>query len=346
MKRVAIVTIESKNYGNRLQNYALQEIIKSMGIEVSTLRRGEKPKTWQKAYEICKNILKMVLQTKDAKFNAFDRKINKSKDYVSANIAPADLAKKYDCFVVGSDQVWNPYYDFVGKSDLLYFASKSQKISYAASFGVSELPKDKERTFEELLDDFSSISVREESGKKIIYNITGREVPLVLDPTLLLKAEEWRKIIKKPAIIPRKKYILVYALGGTNEAFAERVEAYKKAGYEVLDVLKRTNKGRNLPIGPAEFLYLIDNASVVLTDSFHATVFSFLFHKKVMAFARTGIDMSSRIITLGKLLNVDVTEHSEILLNIKDEYNYSNLEQNLQKERIRSIQFLKDALSD
>ena len=159
MEKVAIVTIESFNYGNRLQNYALQEVLKSMGYVVRTVHRIYEPKT-VKIY--VKRMVQNVLQTKAAKFRKFDKKIEFSNVVLKRDEYPIGLEDRFNYFIVGSDQVWNPHYDFVaGKCDFLTFARNNQKISYAASFGVNEIPYERKFEFAEYLKNFKAISVRE-----------------------------------------------------------------------------------------------------------------------------------------------------------------------------------------
>ena len=291
MKKIGIVTIESFNLGNRLQNYALQEILKNMGFQVETIRRSSEEEN------ILKRIMQEVLQTKRAKFRAFDKLINKSKWFATKDEAPKEMCNEYDYFIAGSDQVWNPYYDFVGKTNFLEFAKHEQKIAYAASFGVSELPEEAKKRYKDWLDDFKNIAVRENAGADIIEDLINKDVSVVLDPTLMLNAENWRSLEKKPKNVPKTKYILVYSVEGMSENMKEVIEEKKKT-YEVVDIRQKLKNGHEWAVGPAEFLYLVDHASELYTDSFHGTVFSILFHTKFRIFERDGINMNSRIETL------------------------------------------------
>ncbi|MCD7712681.1 MAG: polysaccharide pyruvyl transferase family protein, partial [Firmicutes bacterium] len=191
-KSVAIITIQSLNFGNRLQNYALQEVLKTCGVRVKTLKRGTKPSGLLLVRTKLKNFARIMMGNLRGKFLSFNRLIDMENIYVEANEAPSNLKNKFDFFIAGSDQVWNPYYDFVGKSDLLYFAKHEQKISYAASFGVTELPENVQSLYTDCLSDFHRISVREDGGIRIVRELTGREAKVTLDPTLMLTADQWR----------------------------------------------------------------------------------------------------------------------------------------------------------
>lgn len=114
-------------------------------------------------------------------------------------------------FVVGSDQIWNPM--FVDcKNEFLQFADFNKRIAYSASIGVSEIPEKKKAYFAECMKGMKHISVREEQGAKIVHSITGMDVPVLIDPTLLLNREAWERIIKKPDWMKNEKYILVFFL--------------------------------------------------------------------------------------------------------------------------------------
>ncbi len=345
MKKVAIITIQSRNYGNRLQNYALQEIIKSFGLQVDTLRRGKKPKRKEQIKRNFKYFFQKLLKTKGAKFTRFEKNIKKSSLYITANNAPKELNDKYDYFVVGSDQVWNPYYEFLGKVDLLYFADNRKKIAYAASFGVDELPDSEEVKYKKYLKKFASISVREEAGAKIVNALIEENVPVVLDPTMLLSASQWEKVEKKPECFPKQKYVLIYSLGTRSQEFKDTIAKVKeKKCYRVIDILERKHNGLEYPIGPAEFIFMLHYAELILTDSFHAAVFSILFHKKVQVFNREDQKLNSRIINLFKMCGLE--KNMKIgCFDIGGTEDFSIVDEKIEINKKKSIDYLKKSLS-
>ena len=343
MKKVAIVTIESLNYGNRLQNYALQEILKSLSCSVKTLHRVHESKT---VTSCAKRMAQNILQTKAAKFRRFDANIDFSDVILGKDDYPNGLAEKFDYFVVGSDQVWNPYYAFAGgECDFLTFAKNDQKISYAASFGVSIIPEKKEIEYAEYLKSFKSISVREHQGAIIVKKLSGRDATVVLDPTLLLDEEDWMKVEKKSLCRPKGKYIFVYALGDKTDRFENKIKQLKEK-YEIFDVRSVQKNGKELPIGPSEFLYLIRNSEEVLTDSFHATVFSIIFHKRYITFNRPGLNMNSRIESLAKVVGAKSQLTGCGDLDCEKGMYYIKVDELLKEERHNSIEFLKNTLSN
>lgn len=335
------MTIESLNYGNRLQNYALQQVLRQQECSVETLHRS----SISCNIPVWKRCVQDMLQTKAAKFRKFDSHIDFADLVIGRDDYPSDISDRYDYFVSGSDQVWNPHYDFVaGKCDFLEFARDNQKISYAASFGVSEIPSERKTEYAEYLKTFKAISVREKQGSKIVEELADRKATVVLDPTLLLDEIEWKKVEKKPAFCPKKKYVLVYALGDKSNHFKEKIKQLKEE-YEIFDARSLQKNGKELPVGPSEFVYSIRNAEEVLTDSFHATVFSIIFHKKFVTFNRPGLNMNSRIESLAELVGIvnRMTECGD--LNGEAEIDYVKVDKILDKERKKSIDFLKKALS-
>ena len=330
-KKIAIITIISENYGNRLQNYALQVVLQNMGYTVKTLRRKKMSRSL-----VIKNYIHYLWQINNSThFFRFNKKIEWSNSVWEKHSNLGHLKEQYDFFIAGSDQIWNPYYSFVGTDlDFLTFVEDKRKIAYAASFGVSSLPSEKVPQYKEYLCDFSKISTREDAGADIVFSLTGRRVPVVLDPVLLLEAGQWRKVAKKPRNMPKGPYTLVYSVESMSEELKNAVEEEKK-NHQVLEVRKLN--GKEWAVGPAEFLYLIDHADKLLTDSFHGTAFSVLFHTPFYIYGRSGHNMSSRMDTLLSTVELkDVDEFSQA------EFDRSDML--LKKKRLESLGFLRAAL--
>lgn len=342
MKKVAIVTIESMNFGNRLQNYALHQVLKFHDYYVKTLHRNHIVGGCKANLKRC---VQNILQTKGSKFRQFDSNIEYSSVIIGGDDYPQDLSEQFDYFIAGSDQVWNPHYNFVGTSDLLAFAKPKQRISYAASFGVNEIPDEKKEVYAENLRLFKALSVREKRGAEIIKELTGRNAQVVLDPTMLLTSEQWSKVERKSKFTPKKKYALVYSLGEKSVDFEKAINLYGKE-MEIFDIRSLQKNGREIPVGPAEFLYLIHHAELILTDSFHASVFSILFHKRFITLKRLGIDMSSRIVSLANTIGAVDKFDEKNNLDCSDGLDFVMVDQLIEVERKNSINFLKKALED
>lgn len=172
MKRIGIITIyDNNNYGNRLQNYALQEVLKSNGCEVETLKNNVTLNDRDKfLYRKLKYLVKKIVRHKNKntkRYKSFDEFNKNIKFAPKMCTAFSDISKDYDYFVVGSDQVWNPNFARLSYVDLLRFANGSQKIAYAASFGISELSDSWKNILKKDFEDFKAISLRENEGKKL-----------------------------------------------------------------------------------------------------------------------------------------------------------------------------------
>lgn len=346
-KNVAIVTIIAQNYGNRLQNFALQKYLQNMGVNVSTIpyNKGDFGIKWNAKYIVNE----YILRKKNQAWNRFNKMINWEKNTIGKG--NSKLCKKYDYFISGSDQVWNPLFDFNSEREYLTFAKPNQKISYAASIGISYIPDDFKSNFETRLKDFAFISVRERDAAKLVKDIAKRDCTVVLDPTMLLSKDEWRIIAKDAKYKISSPYIIKYFLGKRTkeyEAFIE--EKAKKLNAIIIDVLDESGE-LNMEIGPTEFLNLFLNSEAVFTDSFHGAVFSILFQKPFVVFQRPYQEgfgkMSSRLDTLLQLTGLEEQRVSTIddikKINLNCKYDKAN--EQIEKERIIAKQFLMSALS-
>lgn len=339
------MTIHSENYGNRLQNWALQSVLEGAGHAVDTLWRGaDLNGSLKSKVRFIKRRIGAVKHLRDGagRFREFDRQISFSRLTVSREYVSPNLADAYDAFVMGSDQIWNPDFDFNSDLEYLPFVPSVQKVAYAASFGVSHITEDRERTAS-CLRDIPSISVREDAGAAIVEDLTGARPEVVLDPTMLLGTDEWNTVAKKPEIgAVATPFMLKYVLG--DDAHEETMACLaRERGIAVVNL-----RNKSLPVGPAEFVWLVANASMVCTDSFHASVFSLLFHRPFVIFERQSpdADMSSRFDTLCRAF--DMGHHRYCmdgfdLARCEDE-DWSAFEATLASERVRSFAWLEAAL--
>lgn len=338
---IGIVTINSHNYGNRLQNYALQEVLKKRGHEVATIRR-KKWGLWDRSKKFVRRVVK------NDSFNAFydfdDCYIRYSELVLSRQYTDERVYRAFDKYVIGSDQVWNPTFSFNSDLDYLPEVESKKKMSYAASFGVSQIPEGDAGRIADLLRAIPHISVRENAGAAIVKSLADREVPVVLDPTLLLDVEEWKKVSNRPRFIDvSDKYIVKYMLGSdVNADIVSDFAAENK--YRVIDVFDK-----KLKIGPSEFVWLIANCEMVCTDSFHASVFALLHHRPFAIFERVSSDkdMSSRFDTLCSLFDVEANRASSAGFSMRDSFktDWSAFEKRLSDLRRMSNEWLDYGLS-
>lgn len=363
MKKVGIISIyDNDNYGNRLQNYAVQEVLKKINCEPETIINwAETNQQISKLVEFKKCIRKKLGNVKRTikylkkqqnkqryecfvKFNKHNIKFsNKVITYNNAK----KIQEKYDYIIVGSDQVWNPNFGRLSPIDLLTFSDSNKNISYAASFGVSSITKENEKKCKEALKNLKCISVREQAGKDIIRKLRiEKDVEVLIDPTMMLNDKEWSKVAIKPKQLKTDKYIINYFLGNLSDKRKKEIERVgKENNCEVINILDP--KGGFYSTGPAEFLYLIKNAFLVCTDSFHSCVFSILFNRPFIIFDREDnvVSMNSRIETLLDKFKLENREYNnKTIRNEQLKIDYLECYNILERERKKTLEFLKKAI--
>lgn len=345
MKKVCIITLYgNSNFGNKLQNYALQEYIKKLGdFEVETIREHNTDVVT--VLKRCvKNILEKEIDERTKCFLDFNKYINYSKKIYSRQ-NPRKL-DNYDYYIVGSDQVWNPEFSGLSKLDLLSFTDSPNKISYAASFGVSSVDSKYKDTICNNISKFKMISVREDAAADILLDSNVlNDIDVVIDPTMLLSASEWEKVMKKPKNFKSKKYILNYFLGKlSDEKMSEINRIASENDCEVINILDPESPFYNC--GPSEFLYLEKNAFLICTDSFHSSVFAILFNRPFIIFSRDDKigSMNSRIETLLNTFKIEDRKFEGIIYPKNLNHNY-DLAYSILSEKIEfSKKFLMEAL--
>ena len=374
---VGLLTLDSRiyNYGGFLQEMALQDAINSLGYECEiidyevsqefntfSLKRGiknfsfdkiKKKLTKEKTILLSNPVSDLITKRKRAfdKYRAHNLVLSKKMSY--SDLHSIDL--NYEQLVCGSDQIWNPDYNI--PAFFLNFGRKDcRKIIYAASIGKGQLSCLEKKTYSKLLEFPDYISVREDSAQKLISSITEKNVELVLDPTLLHQQEYWMKKADDSSLNHRS-YIFCYFLNLTDEKVKSANDFAKKNNCEVIaipylhnEVEKYTEKleGKLLSeVNPADFLNLIRNAEAVITDSFHATVFSIIFQKDFWCFGRNAgtYNMNTRLHTL--LGYVEMQDRLIEPDDLKNKMHCTHVDidlHNLKIEQKESIAFLSNAL--
>lgn len=356
MKKIGIITInDNLNYGNRLQNYAMQEFFKKANISTETIenRKLNHKKVFilrlkrHLGYLYKKILSKRLIDKRYVSFLEFNKNIRFSKYMLDKECEDGIIKWKYTYFVVGSDQVWNPNINRLSKIDLLCFADNNQKIAFSASFGISKLPEEHKEKTRDALKKFKAISVREDAGKEIINNLgINKDVEVLVDPTMLLSAEEWDKVSNKPKNIKDgEKYILNYFLGKLpNEWDKEIKRIAKENDCKIINILDANDP--YFVSGPSEFLYLEKNAFLVCTDSFHSSVFSIIYGTPFIIFNRIDnhISMNSRLDTLLSKFGLENRKFNGSIPDDLLKCDYSNAKKILEKEKQKSKKFLCKAL--
>lgn len=253
---------------------------------------------------------------------------------------------EYHCFIVGSDQVWNPdWAKYTYDRMFLRFCSPTKRISYAASFGVDKIPEKWVDKYKAGLIDFKALSVREDKAVDIVKNTIGITCHKVLDPTMLLERAEWDKIKKMPTKINGKNYILTYFLGGRTREVEKVIYRYAKLTDSAVINLQDYNTPY-YAVGPDEFVGLISKAKMVLTDSFHATVFSIIYEKPFVVYDRhgSGKKMGSRLSSLLEMCGLNDRRASALDEKMLLQVDYTNARLAIQKEKVHSLKYLNEAI--
>lgn len=384
MKKTGIVSCYFKNnYGSLLQAYATQKILDDFEISNETInidgnidfKNGKikyyasqlfnftfiKSKFGMIKLKIDKKVNKTLgknITIRNNKFEEFRKNYKLSKPFKTYNELNKNCTE-YENILLGSDQLWLPVNVVADYYTLSWVPDDINKISFATSFGVSSIPDKYKKLYQKFLNRINYLSTREESGRKLIKDLTGRESNVVCDPTILFNKEEWMVIQKKEPII-KYKYILCYFLGNNIEyrKFAERLK--EKTGYKIVSLnhcdeyVKYSDifaDDTPYDIGPSEFLNLIRNAEYVCTDSFHGTVFSLINNVKFFVFRRynkkSKVSTNSRLDSLlekvnlrERLLNGNEDIESVLRMNI----NFEEVDEKLEKFRDDSKEFLRNAL--
>lgn len=357
MKLELITINDLTNYGNRLQNYATQNFLQKKGFQVENIvdesyypmQESHESKLWQIARHtkhmvraVCRGTLKRdrIVYKRKKNFLTFNQNITYSGIAVKTTEELKKCGIEDKVVLVGSDQVWNPEFA-LSDITLLYGVRCKKKIAFSASFGVSSIaPENRIKTS---LMDFDALSVREDTGAAIIRKLTGRDAEILIDPTLLLTQDEWREVSRKPEGAVGS-YILTYFLSPKCDAANKKLAEIRQGRkvYELLDAEDRVAG----TAGPAEFLWLFDHADLILTDSFHACVFSFLFDKPFVVYDRNWaeVNMNSRLETLLKKFHLERKYANAGLENDLWEHDYTEGYQQLEIERQKANDFLKKTL--
>ena len=354
MKKILIFTINTDdNFGNRLQNYAVQETFKKYNLMAETVLNCHHLTQIRYLIKYPKKIAKKFLFfrpkfARHNKFVNFDKKyIKKSKYNIYKNNIPKKILQEYDYYITGSDQVWNPNFGRTSDIDFLTFLPKEKRNAISASFGISDIPETYKEKYKKNLSEMNLISVREDRAKEIIEELTGRkDVEVLVDPTMLLTANEWDKIAKKPTKLKKKKYILNYYLGEMSEERKNIInKVAKENNCEIINLMDERNS--LYASGPSEFLYLIKNAFLVCTDSFHGVVFSIIYNTPFIIFNRKdkNNNMNSRIDTLLNKFNLQYRKFNGKIGKEIFKSNYDDTLKTLESEQDKSKRFIEEILN-
>lgn len=373
MKRACLVTYYGDNYGACLQAYAMQEILKKEGYAVEILNykyNRARKRLLNKLPQYLASIPHVVLSyskimdhrsklcLRDAAFRRFrEEKLQIMREAVCSIETIAANEWAFDLYVAGSDQIWNPtFYNCCNPVYYLDFVPKDKRtLSYASSIGISVMPEEYRSEFRRMISKIDYVSVREMAGVQIIRSICNREVPAVLDPTLLMPAEQWDLVCSDPIV--QDDYVFCYLFSGNPQYKAIKRIMKKRLRCKIVSIPFafreiEDDDEKIYDAGPAEFISLIKHAKFIITDSFHATAFSINYQKPFLALERQKktlkTNMNSRMYSVLDMFGLRSrlihplmkAEEMEKLTEI----NYNAVCQILDKQRKYSYEFLKGAL--
>lgn len=374
MKRIGIITMHKVlNYGSALQAFATQHVVESMGYDASIIdyrfpneyhisretdiRRIPKP--WYKK-GIKQNIIDIVVavkrtlnigahSTKRNRFERFYREHYKLTELYPSHESLMENAPEFDVYMTGSDQVWNMK---TAKGDpnffLAFVKNGAKRVAFSASF-----TRKPEMDITSYLKTYDAISMRERNGQTICEELIGRRPSLTLDPTLMLTAKEWKSMAVEQNI--GGGYILIYMLDyayGKSQYMMELAEYYqKRLGKRVVSVgvefkHKDMEVINRVDCGPLEFLGLMADADMVITNSFHGTAFALNFGRPLIAIAPP-VDEDDRIATTISLAHADncLVKSGTRPEDVVYTYDVEREQEALAEMRNSSMEYLKNALS-
>lgn len=349
---VGIVTLPGHfNYGNRLQCYAVSQIYNKCGLSSEELVLAPRFRIKRTAIRFARKLLNiervnpedMMSEARKAAFDRFDSRVQ------SRIIERLDscLIDEYDLFSVGSDQTWNPsQYAYNEDWFFLQFARPEQRIALAPSLGVDSVTRRQSRQIERGVRDFPALSVREDKGAEIIRKCSGRESAVICDPTLVLSPDEWRNV-SDARLTPCTPYVLTYLLGGIGADAGKVLNCVTNQGKLPVISLSDREKPEEPPAGPSEFISLIDGASHVVTDSFHAAVFSCVLQTPLTIVHRGGgSKLFSRLETLAQSLEITHKIYGHKDFDISRAGDYREVPKAIRRERCRFMCYLENCLDN
>lgn len=377
---VGLVSVSIHNYGSLLQTYAMQKSLDKLEIQNEIiLYRSNPVKQFYRVFNF--PFLKMKLKlyqrkiitklfyheiyksaaVRDKEFMKFKEKYCRFTTQITSREVLNRLGKEYSAIVLGSDQVWNPANLEMDFYTLNFVPQEKTKVAFAPSFGVDSIPEKQKEATKAYLSRIQYISCREIAGAEIVEKLTGREVPVVCDPTALLSRDDWNEIKSDKQYIDGK-YIFCYFLGSNSEhrKFAEKVKhrtGYKIVALQHLDefVKEDLNFGDVTPydVGPQDFINLLSRAEIVLTDSFHGTMFSIYYHKQFFTFSRFADgkkeSTNSRILSILGLMNLSerkLTGEEDVGECLSKNIDWNDVQNRLNSFKSVSLKWLKNSLRE
>jgi hypothetical protein len=334
---IGIITfINENNYGAVLQAYAMQEFLKNNGY-ISEFVNIKLEKYTNKKESL---FVKLAFYRKAMAFKKFRKQLR-----ISSN----ENISKYEAIIVGSDQIWNPRLTGNNLQPIFFgLGAKQRVIAYACSCGNTNVLKEYEIEFEKYIKYVSNISVREKSFQEYLRKLIKEKVDVVLDPVFLLKEDQWRQFIGDSLLTSKvMRYIFVYLLednSNITDAINEISEKYNLKVITLRNLKHYKNEVLRLPdADPHKFLQLLSNAEIIVSNSFHALVFSYILKKKIALFRHTHFnDRISDMMELFCLTDEMYYDNAKKIIDFSEKSYIGLIDDEVKKSRI----YLKNALQD
>lgn len=356
------------NYGGILQAYALQTALKRMGHEVILINKSPMRKLPLRKIPIIygKRLIKKYILNKKCRIfeeqyhnKSYPIKCQKTQGFIDkyiCKITPKNLcslnSNDFDAIIVGSDQIWRPkYYNDIENTYLAFTENWNiKRLSYAASFGTDQweyTPKQTQRC-KYLIQKFNAISVRELSAVNLCQQYFGVKAQHVLDPTMLLSKEDYIKLIETAKTPKSPGDMFAYILDETPEKDELVNKIAKERGLKPFSIkpqIENTNTSLEEPLQPSveQWLRGFYDAKFVVTDSFHACVFSILFNKPFIVYGNESRGLS-RFESLLHMFSLEDRLTSNSNYTTPPDINWSNIEEKLANLREISKKFIKEHL--
>ena len=366
-----LTTYNVYNYGASLQAYALMTYLTQKGHDVELINYQPEYLTrkydykWVNpesklskytvsrcAYRIMKYIQRQTTMSRKRKFDEFREtmlKVTRQRynTYKELEYCPP----RADLYIVGSDQIWNVFYE-TGRDPAFYleFVKQGKKASYAASFSFLDISEEQKYRIAQSLQKFDAVSVREYHGLSILKELKIKNKIWVLDPIFLLNMVEWKK--KMSYIATKDSYLLVYDFE-RNEKLKLFAKEYARRNnlkiYSINDTYPLLYADKNFNgAGPLEFLSLIYGCNAFVSNSFHGTAFSILFHKPVFVFNRLHHKVNSRMESLMSLFELSdciLSNQTKTDMIFEKKFNFKRIEEIKERELNKSKDFIERLLT-
>ena len=371
-----------ENYGGMLQAFSTVSILEKRNIDYELIRYTKNRSTVEKIKSLPRLMNRILLNDKYEKFlkkrgkkkhpefaendairlKAFEEfRVSHFKKFSQEYVGYENLcngASNYKAVLTGSDQLWSPAGLPTNYYNLMFVPDSVRKISFASSFGVSQIPWYQKGRTKQFLDRIEFISMREERGAEIVDELTGNKPPVVLDPVLMFNKDEWEQLIPVQKEID-EPYIFAYFLGNNPDYRNVVKDIAKKNGYKVvtmrhLDQYVESDEEFGdialYDVAPDRFLNLLRGAAVVCTDSFHGSCFSILHEKPFIVFNRYSDESkhskNSRIDTLCNNLGLTNRRYvggEKVDEQLNESIDYNEINVRLEKLRKDTNEYLDKA---